>query len=89
MEEQIAGFSTNLRVSPLPQSLEPTAQPRTAKLPPRLEKDWLKNPAGRSRRLQSAADVADLRGSLQPENNLPRTAEKLWDKINGGARRAT
>ncbi len=36
----------------------------------------------------TAADVVRLRGSLQPEHTLAkRGAEKLWEKINGGAKK--
>ena len=54
-----------------------------------LEKDWAQNPRWKSvKRGYTAADVVRLRGSLQPEYTLAkRGAEKLWDKINGGAKK--
>ena len=54
-----------------------------------LEKDWAQNPRWKSvKRNYSAADVVRLRGSLQPEHTLAqRGAEKLWEKINGGAKK--
>jgi isocitrate lyase len=54
-----------------------------------LEKDWAENPRWKLvKRGYSAADVVRLRGSLQPEYTLAREgAEKLWAKINGGAKK--
>ncbi|MFM8509582.1 MAG: isocitrate lyase, partial [Betaproteobacteria bacterium] len=54
-----------------------------------LEKDWAENPRWKGvTRGYSAADVVRLRGSLQPEHTLAqRGAEKLWDLVNGGARK--
>ena len=54
-----------------------------------LEKDWQENPRWASiNRGYSAADVVRLRGSIQPENTLARIgAEKLWEKVNGSARK--
>jgi len=54
-----------------------------------LEKDWAENPRWKLvKRGYSAADVVRLRGSLQPEYTLAkRGAEKLWDKVNGGAKK--
>ncbi|MEN9904958.1 MAG: hypothetical protein RLZZ555_1523, partial [Pseudomonadota bacterium] len=54
-----------------------------------LEKDWANNPRWKGvKRGYSAADVVRLRGSLQPEYTLAqRGATKLWDKINGGAKK--
>ncbi|MBP9940293.1 MAG: isocitrate lyase, partial [Comamonas sp.] len=54
-----------------------------------LEKDWAQNPRWKGvKRGYSAADVVRLRGSLQPEHTLAkRGAEKLWEKINGGAKK--
>src|SRR5574343_1526005 len=54
-----------------------------------LEKDWATNPRWKLvKRGYSAADVVRLRGSQQPEYTLAqRGAEKLWDKINGGAKK--
>lgn len=54
-----------------------------------LEKEWQENPrwAGLTRGY-GAADVARLRGSVQPENTLARLgAEKLWAQVNGGAKK--
>ena len=52
-----------------------------------LEKDWATNPRWKGvKRGYSAADVVRLRGSFPIEQTLARRgAEKLWDKINGGA----
>ena len=54
-----------------------------------LEKDWAQNPRWKGvKRGYSAADVVRLRGSLQPEYTLAkRGAEKLWEKVNGGAKK--
>ncbi|MEG0226989.1 MAG: isocitrate lyase, partial [Comamonas sp.] len=54
-----------------------------------LEKDWAQNPRWKGiKRGYSAADVVRLRGSLQPEHTLAqRGAEKLWQKVNGGAKK--
>jgi isocitrate lyase len=54
-----------------------------------LEKDWANNPRWKLvKRGYSAADVVRLRGSLQPEYTLAqRGAEKLWEKVNGGAKK--
>ncbi len=54
-----------------------------------LEKDWASNPRWKGvKRGYSAADVVRLRGSMQIEHTLAkRGAEKLWDKINGGAKK--
>lgn len=54
-----------------------------------LEKDWAENPRWKGvKRPYSAADVVRLRGSLQIEHTLAkRGAEKLWDLINGGAKK--
>ena len=54
-----------------------------------LEKDWAENSRWASvKRGYSAEDVVRLRGSLQPEYTLAkRGAEKLWDKVNGGAKK--
>ena len=54
-----------------------------------LQHDWDSNPrwTGVSRPY-SAADVVRLRGSLQPEYTLAqRGAEKLWEKVSGGAKK--
>ena len=54
-----------------------------------LEKDWAENPRWKLvKRGYSAADVVRLRGSMQPEYTLAKNgAEKLWDKVNGGAKK--
>src|SRR5690348_3205967 len=54
-----------------------------------LEHDWAENPRWKGiKRGYSAADVVRLRGSLQPEYTLAkRGAEKLWEKVNGGAKK--
>ena len=54
-----------------------------------LEKDWATNPRWKGvKRGYSAAAVVRLRGSLPIEHTLAkRGAEKLWDKINGGAKK--
>jgi isocitrate lyase len=54
-----------------------------------LEKDWATNPRWKGvKRGYSAADVVRLRGSMQIEHTLAkRGAEKLWDKVNGGAKK--
>ena len=54
-----------------------------------LEKDWAENPrwAGVTRGY-SAEDVVRLRGSVQPECTYARRgAEKLWDLVNGSAKK--
>jgi len=54
-----------------------------------LEKDWATNPRWKGvKRGYTAADVVRLRGSVQPEYTFAqRGAEKLWDKVNGGAKK--
>ncbi|MFP4244472.1 MAG: isocitrate lyase [Ectothiorhodospira sp.] len=54
-----------------------------------LEKDWAENPRWKGvKRGYTAAEVVRLRGSLQVEHTLARRgAEKLWDRVNGGARK--
>ena len=54
-----------------------------------LEKDWATNPRWKGvKRGYSAADVVRLRGSVNIEHTLAkRGAEKLWDKVNGGAKK--
>ena len=54
-----------------------------------LEKDWATNPRWKGvKRGYSAADVVRLRGSLPIEHTLARRgAEKLWEKINGDAKK--
>ena len=54
-----------------------------------LEKDWATNPRWKGvKRGYTAADVVRLRGSMNIEHTLAkRGAEKLWDKINGDAKK--
>ncbi len=54
-----------------------------------IEKDWAENPRWKGvKRPYSAADVVRLRGSVQPEYTLARRgAERLWDLINGSAKK--
>ncbi len=54
-----------------------------------LEKDWAENPRWANvKRGYSAEDVVRLRGSIQPEHTLARRgAEKLWDLVNGSAKK--
>ena len=54
-----------------------------------LEKYWAENPRWKGvTRPYSAADVVRLRGSLQPEHTLAANgAERLWELVNGGAKK--
>jgi len=54
-----------------------------------LEKDWAENPRWANvTRGYSAEDVVRLRGSVQPEHTLARRgAEKLWELVNGKAKK--
>ena len=54
-----------------------------------LEKDWAENSRWANvKRTYSAADVVRLRGSLQVDHTLAkRGAAKLWDLVNGGAKK--
>lgn len=54
-----------------------------------LETEWAENPRWKGvKRGYSAEDVVRLRGSLQPEYTLARRgAEKLWDLVNGSAKK--
>ncbi|MGH8481142.1 MAG: isocitrate lyase [Nevskiaceae bacterium] len=54
-----------------------------------LEKDWATNPRWKGvKRGYSAADVVRLRGNVQIEYTLAKQgAEKLWAKVNGGAKK--
>ena len=54
-----------------------------------IEKDWAENPRWANvKRNYSAADVVRLRGSVVPEYTYARRgAEKLWDLVNGGAKK--
>ncbi len=55
----------------------------------RLEKDWAENPRWKGvKRGYSAEDVVRLRGSLKVENTLAKQgAEKLWQLVNGDAKK--
>jgi len=54
-----------------------------------LEKDWAENPRWKGiTRNYTAEDVVRLRGSKQIEYTLAKEgAEKLWAKVNGGAKK--
>ncbi|NLC60905.1 MAG: isocitrate lyase [Gammaproteobacteria bacterium] len=54
-----------------------------------LDRDWTTNPRWNGiERPYAAADVVRLRGSVQPEHTLARRgAEKLWQLVNGSARK--
>ncbi len=54
-----------------------------------LEQDWATNPRWENiTRGYTAEDVVRLRGSIQPEYTYAqRGAEKLWDKVNGSAKK--
>jgi isocitrate lyase len=54
-----------------------------------LENDWATNPRWANvKRGYSAEDVVRLRGSVQPEYTIARKgAEKLWDLVNGSAKK--
>lgn len=54
-----------------------------------LEKEWAENPRWANvKRGYSAEDVVRLRGSVQPEYTYAKNgAEKLWDKVNGSAKK--
>ena len=54
-----------------------------------LQQDWNHNPRWQGvKRDYSATDVVRLRGSVQPEHTLARRgAEKLWQLVNGGAKK--
>ncbi len=54
-----------------------------------LEQDWKTNPRWKNvKRDYSAEDVVRLRGSMVPENTIARQgAEKLWDRVNGSAKK--
>ena len=54
-----------------------------------LEKEWAENPRWKNvKRGYSAEDVIRLRGSVQPEYTYAkRGAEKLWDLVNGDAKK--
>lgn len=54
-----------------------------------LKKEWAENPRWSGvKRTYSADDVVRLRGSLQPEYTLARRgAERLWQLVNGAAKK--
>ena len=54
-----------------------------------LQQDWDTNPRWKGlKRSYSAADVVRLRGSVQPEYTLAkRGAERLWELVNGSAKK--
>ena len=54
-----------------------------------LEKDWAENPRWKNvKRDYTAEDVVRLRGSIVPEYTLAQQgAEKLWDRVNGSAKK--
>lgn len=54
-----------------------------------IEKDWAENPRWKNvKRTYSAEDVVNLRGSVLPEHTIAqRGADKLWDLINGSAKK--
>ncbi len=55
----------------------------------RIEKDWAENPRWKDvERPYSAEDVVRLRGSIKIENTVAkRGAEKLWDLVQGSAKK--
>ena len=54
-----------------------------------LKQDWQDNPRWSNvKRSYSAEDVVRLRGSVQPECTYARRgAEKLWELVNGSAKK--
>ncbi len=54
-----------------------------------LEKDWATNPRWKQvKRTYSAEDVVNLRGSFTPANTIAqRGADKLWEIVNGSAKK--
>lgn len=54
-----------------------------------LDRDWTTNPRWNGiERPYAAADVVRLRGSVQPEHTLARRgADRLWQLVNGSARK--
>ena len=54
-----------------------------------IKKDWAENPRWEGvRRPYTAEDVVALRGSIVPENTIAsRGAAKLWELVNGGAKK--
>jgi isocitrate lyase len=55
----------------------------------RIEKDWAENPRWKGvHRPYGAEDVVRLRGSIKEDNTLARRgAERLWDLVNGEAKK--
>ncbi len=55
----------------------------------RIEKDWAENPRWKDvKRPYGAEDVVRLRGSIKTENTIARRgAERLWDLVNGDAKK--
>jgi len=62
---------------------------REAQIAALEKKDWAENPRWANvKRTYSAADVVRLRGSLQVDHTLAkRGSAKLWDLVNGGAKK--
>ncbi|WP_341501817.1 isocitrate lyase [Gallaecimonas sp. GXIMD4217] len=54
-----------------------------------LNKDWQENPRWEGiKRPYSAEEVVAMRGSVMPEHSLAQLgAKKLWERVNGGARK--
>ncbi len=54
-----------------------------------IKKDWAENPRWKGvKRPFTAEEVVALRGSIVPENTIAqRGAAKLWDLVNGGAKK--
>ncbi len=54
-----------------------------------LEKDWETNPRWKNvKRPFSAAEVVELRGSILPQNTIAQNgADKLWELVNGSAKK--
>ncbi len=67
---------------------EPISMTRAAQIEA-LQRDWADNPRWTNvKRGYSAEDVVRLRGSIQPQYTLARRgAEKLWEKVNGTAKK--
>ncbi|MGI2901541.1 isocitrate lyase [Shewanella algae] len=65
-----------------------TQNPRQAQIEA-LKKDWAENPRWQGvRRPFTAEEVVALRGSVVPENTIAkRGAAKLWELVNGGAKK--
>jgi isocitrate lyase len=67
----------------------PGPKPNRQKQIENLTQDWENNPRWKNvKRSYSATDVVRLRGSLSISHTLAqRGAEKLWDLVNGGAKK--